>query len=457
MDKALRSAIKARYIKPLSRPKTGLVGVEFELPIVNLDHKPVDFDIVHQMTDAFMDTFHFSKALKDDDGHIYNTVSEENGDDLSFDCSYNTVELSFAPVADIHTLENRFKKYYSFMQDFLAPHHHTLTGMGINPHYNLNHNDPIHNGRYRMLFHHLGTYKRYGNALPFHDYPNYGLFACASQVQLDADRKSVVETLNAFNRVEPYKSLLFANSLFPDRPDYLLNRDWFWEMSTHGINPHNVGMYDVKLHSVNEIIDYLASMSMYCVEKRDKYINFEPTPLLDYFTADVIEGEYFDGDAYQKIRFQPSLDDLPYLRAFKYDDLTFRGTIECRSVCTQPVSELFAATAFQTGLNHNIHALTRFLGRASIYRHGYSVKELRDLFNREKLPAFADERTLKRELKTLLSISKKGLQKRGLGEEIYLKPLYQRAKTLHSPARDMAEGLSQGKSIDDYIIQYAKL
>lgn len=47
------------------------------------------------------------------------------------------------------------------MNDAFSKYDYTLTGMGINPHYNINHNKPIPNERYRMLYHHLHTYKAY--------------------------------------------------------------------------------------------------------------------------------------------------------------------------------------------------------------------------------------------------------------------------------------------------------
>lgn len=35
-----------------------------------------------------------------------------------------------------------------------------LTGMGINPRYVVNQNVPVVSERYRMLFHHLSSYKK---------------------------------------------------------------------------------------------------------------------------------------------------------------------------------------------------------------------------------------------------------------------------------------------------------
>lgn len=56
-------------------------------------------------------------------------------------------------------------------------------------------------------------------------------------------------------------------------------------------------------------------------------------PLREYFSSDHVEGEYFEGEQYQKISVTPDIMDLHYLRSFKFEDLTFRGTVEFRSVC----------------------------------------------------------------------------------------------------------------------------
>ena len=71
MDQTLDEAIYNRYIAPTKRQRTGRVGLEFELPVVNREHAPVDFEVIHKVTDAFLCKFHFQEAGRDDDGFIY--------------------------------------------------------------------------------------------------------------------------------------------------------------------------------------------------------------------------------------------------------------------------------------------------------------------------------------------------------------------------------------------------
>ena len=446
------------YIKPTQREKTDLVGLEFELPIVNRKKKPVDFQMIHNLTEAFVQAFSFHEICRDDEGHIYLATEPKTGDGISFDCSYNTLEFSFGAESDMNKLYERFVTYYSYIQKELEVYDHTLTGMGINPYHAINENVPVVSERYRLLFHHLSSYKKYGNAIPFHKHPNFGLFSCASQIQMDVEEKDLVETLNTFTKLEPLKALIFSNSVWGEHGELLCSRDQFWRNSLHGINRHNVDMYGLEFETVDEISNYIESMSLYCVERDGKYINFSPVPLAQYFASDTIIGEYFDKNAYRQITIHPEMSDLQYLRSFKFEDLTFRGTIEFRSVCEQPVSEIMTTAAFHAGLMENLHALTERLNQDQvIYHRGYNASELRRMFVKRELPNIFDWKQVSGLLLDILDLAKNGLKKRGYGEEKFLEPLYTRAENLLSPGREMLEGIEKGKTIDYYIEAYARL
>lgn len=203
------SCLYDRYIKPTENKKDCYIGVEIEMPIVNLEHRAVDFDIVHELTSVFLSEFGFIPTGIDEQGHIYSALNKENGDIFSYDCSYNNMEFSFGKERELHTIHGRFVRYYSFVQNYFRPYHYTLTGMGINPNRLVNNNVPIENGRYKMLFHHLSSFSKYA-CLPmyFHRYPQFGMFSSASQVQLDVTKDRLPHVINVFNQLEPIKALL---------------------------------------------------------------------------------------------------------------------------------------------------------------------------------------------------------------------------------------------------------
>lgn len=200
-------------------------------------------------------------------------------------------------------------------------------------------------------------------------------------MQLDVEYEELLTTIRAFSRLEPIKALLFSNSVLLDEHEELLCcRDVFWEASTHGINPHNIGMYQENFETVEDLLTYLETTSMYCVEKDDKYINFPPIPVMEYFQSKSLKGEYFDGNSYQSVEFKPELNDLSYLRTFKFEDLTFRGTIEFRSVCCQPIRDCMTVSAFHLGLQENLYELDELLQEDHVlYHHGYTATELRQM------------------------------------------------------------------------------
>lgn len=455
-ENILMEAIYDRYIKPTARKPKRSVGLEFEFPILNKHGKAVDFNVIHEITGSFTNTFHFDEKQYDDDGHVYFAQNKQTGDSLSFDCSYNTLELSFGIESDINLLNERFETYFPFLRKALDEKDHLITGMGINPGYSVNRNIPVVSERYRMLFHHLCSYQNYGKEILFHDHPNFGLFSCASQVQLDVEEKDLVTVLNTFTLLEPLKALLFANSIWTeDTNDFLCSRDYFWRNSLHGLNRHNVDMYGIRFESVDEVLLYIRSMSLYCVMRDGKYINFSPTRLEDYFSADSIEGELFQDGQYRKVTIHPEISDLAYLRSFKFEDLTFRGTVEFRSVCEQPVSEIMASGAFHAGLMENLHSLAYCLENDHvIYHKGYNASELRRQFVLSDLPDIYDRKELSDLLIRILDLASDGLRIRSFGEEKYLDPLYERAEQLMSPARQMRNGLANGKSVMDYVYEY---
>ncbi|MBQ8922094.1 MAG: glutamylcysteine synthetase [Oscillospiraceae bacterium] len=456
----LSAALYEKYISPTKKRRAPSIGIEIEMPVVNLNGEAVSEETIIRTADAFRAHFGFEPSGTDANGDVNSMTEPETGDNLSFDCSYSNLELSFGKDDSLHALHQRFVSYYRCLQDLLAPHGYTLTGMGINPNYNINHNQPIPNERYRMLYHYLHSYSEYG-AEPgrrFHERPDFGTFTSASQVQLDAEYDTLIDTINVFGLLEPYKALLFANSYLPDYPDYLCSRNMLWEHSMQGYNPHNIGMFAQPLRSVDELLEYIKSQSVYCTMRDGKYVNFKPVAVRDYFTRSEISGEYFDGKTYRSIRFAPERGDLQYLRTFKFEDLTYRGTIEYRSSCCQPIRDVMTVAAFHTGLSTQLPALRELLEHDTvIYGHGYSADELQHMLSLRELPGFLDRSAVSAQLCRILDLAAAGLDAQGRHESEFLAPLYDRARNLTNPAKDMLQRLESGVPMKQIIADYAEV
>ena len=311
-----------------------------------------------------------------------------------------------------------------------------------------------------MLYHHLKSYKDYnGIQMYFHKYPEYGMFSSASQVQLDVQKDNLVKTINVFSKIEPIKALLFSNSVLIEEHNHLTCfRDSLWEYSTHGVNPHNIGAYDVDLNDLNDLQSYLESLNIYCVMRDGAYINFPSMNLLDYFAKDYVTGEIYSNGEYKKIDIKPCINDVKYLRPFKFINLTFRGTVEFRSICTQPIRDSMCVPAFHLGLKDKLDELNYIIENDDvIYHNGYTASELRRLLIQDELPSFVDKTALSNLSKDIVDLSAEGLKERGIGEEIFLKPLYERIEKHTNPGKDILQSLDNNESIEKLIEKYGEI
>ena len=459
-EETVRDKLYDEFIKPTEQKKN-FVGIEIEIPIINLDKTAVDFDVVHKVTDKFQKQYvEFKKDGIDYDGNVFSLKNNNNDDIFCYDCSYNNIEFAMGREKDLFSIYDRFCDYYAFTKECFEEFNHTLTGMGINPYRKYNKNQPIPSERYLMLYHHLKSFKNYRNVpMHFHDYPEYGMFSSASQVQLDVYKDELVKTINVFSKIEPIKALLFSNSVLVDENKHVTCfRDALWEYSTHGVNPHNIGMYDVDFEDLDGLQAYLESLNIYCVMRDGAYINFPSMNLLEYFKKDYVRGEIYNNGEYREIEIKPCIKDIKYLRPFKFINLTFRGTVEFRSVCTQPIRDSMSVAAFHLGLKEKLDELEELINDDNvIYHKGYTASELRKLLIQDELPAFIDKNDLCKLTKDVVDLADSGLKERGIGEEIFLNPLYERIKQHSNPGKDIITSMHNGAELEELIRDYGKL
>ena len=442
-----QNLIYDRFISPLQKPRSNYIGIEIEMPVVNLSGGKTDKSVSISAVNKAMKHFGFTPQKFDDDGICHEAVCGDTGDVFSFDCSYNNFEISLGRVRTLHEAQARFREYVSFINGELNQQNHTLTGMGINPNYKINDFNFVPSPRYRMLEGYLKKCEIWKGT--FHPFYGYGTFSSASQVQLDVTAENLCETIEAFSLAEPLKAVLFANSYFPEKPEFLCVRDYFWEQSPHGINPKNVGFFNPLPKSVSEITEYLSKASIFCAERDGKYLFFYPVPFDEYLKCDTVSGEYYDGD-YHACSFAPKAEDIAYLRTYKQIDLTSRGTLEFRSACTQPLGEAMTVAAFHLGLMNRTKELSDLLKNSFLYPSNENPAQLRQKMNRADFLSFVNADELKALLIDVLQLCSCGLTERGYSEEIYLSPLFERANTLTSPSCYLLQQNDVKKVIKEY-------
>ena len=406
-----------RYLVTLKDNPEQYIGVELEFPIVNTMGNKTDVLVTKALFKYLQEVDEFKAIKLDDDGKPVQLQHKRNKDQIVFELSYNTIEFAFEKTKTIQEVESRFHHYLGIIQPFLRERQHQIEGSGIHPYWRINDNQPVKIDRYKMLIRFLQLSGQEPNNR-FHHYPDYGTFICGNQVQLDVSRSNYLEIINAMNKVEPAKAYLFANSIFDgENWNTKISRDIFWEDSMHGYYQENVGVNPKAFINEQEFLEYLAKTALFYVYREDEILYFEPIRVEDYLAKEKIVAYHLDGTR-QEIK--PQEEDIKNHRSYHFQDLTTRGTIEYRSVCTQPLNKTFAPIAFHVGLHHNIKELGEYLAQNIVFDFSKeNPKQLRRQYSKKNLTESELEK-IKQYSLDLLKISRRGLIDRGNNEEEYL-------------------------------------
>lgn len=422
-----KELLKQRYYLPIKEQPGLFVGIELEYPVVNLSGNATDVSLTKQLLIYLIDNFGFKADKYDSDNNPIQLIEQASGDMILFEVSYNTIEFAFAKASRIAEVEERLDTYLSMIQPYLRTHNHELQGWGVNPNWAKNDNSPVKSPRYEMLMDFLELSKAKNNPF-FHNYPEYGSFICGSQVQLDVSKISYLRVLNAFNQIEGPKAVLFANSEFWGSDwDLAISRDVFWENSMHGVFEENAGIFPRVFKNEDDYFSYLSETAIFTAKRAEETYYFEPIRAKDYLNKSAIQAWSIHG---KEVSIKPSEDDFKTHRSYQFQDLTIRGTIEFRSVCTQPFSATFAPAAFHLGLLVNLERLENILKDSPFFEaFDFDYPRIRRLFSKKDI-SDTDLKLIFPLTEALLVCAEDGLKSRGFGEEIYLAPLKEKLKAL---------------------------
>lgn len=422
-----KELLKQRYYLPIKEQPGLFVGIELEYPVVNLSGNATDVSLTKQLLIYLIDNFGFKADKFDSDNNPIQLIEQASGDMILFEVSYNTIEFAFAKASRIAEVEERLDTYLSMIQPYLRNHNHELQGWGVNPNWAKNDNSPVKSPRYEMLMDFLELSKAKNNSF-FHNYPEYGSFICGSQVQLDVSKISYLRVLNAFNQIEGPKAVLFANSEFWGSDwDLAISRDVFWENSMHGVFEENAGIFPRVFENEDDYFSYLSETAIFTAKRAEETYYFEPIRAKDYLNKSAIQAWSIHG---KEVSIKPSEEDFKTHRSYQFQDLTTRGTIEFRSVCTQPFSATFAPAAFHLGLLVNLERLENILKDSPFFEaFDFDYPRIRRLFSKKDI-SDTDLKLIFPLTEALLVCAEDGLKSRGFGEEIYLAPLKEKLKAL---------------------------
>ena len=407
--------LKEKYLSNMKEDSELFVGVELEFPIVETNGNKTNIEVTKNLFRTLANLSDFEVEKIDDDQNPIQLIHCSSKDRILFELSYNTIEFAFERAHSIDEVAKRFEAYLKIIQPILQENNHEIQGHGIHPLWQENDNSPVKIERYKMLMAFLAMN---GTGMKTHSYPSYGAFICGNQVQLDVRRDNYIRIINAFNKIEAAKAYLFSNSEFSAEAwDTKIARDIFWEESLHGYYKENVGVYPKDYQSEEEFFNNLARTAIFTATREGKSYYFKPIRVEDYL--DQIEITAYTADGNEMI-INPVKEDLKQHRSYQFQDLTSRGTVEFRSVCTQPLETTFAPIAFELGLFVQLEKLENYLEHCSFLKNEkQDYRNLRKKYSK-KILSKKEKEKIKTFSKELLEISKSGLLERGYEEEKYL-------------------------------------
>ena len=407
--------LKEKYLSNMKEDSELFVGVELEFPIVETNGNKTNIEVTKNLFRTLANLSDFEVEKRDDDQNPIQLVHCSSKDRILFELSYNTIEFAFERAHSINEVAKRFEAYLKIIQPILQENNHEIQGHGIHPIWKENDNSPVKIERYKMLMAFLAMN---GTGMKTHPYPSYGAFICGNQVQLDVRRDNYIRIINAFNKIEAAKAYLFSNSEFSSEAwDTKIARDIFWEESLHGYYRENVGIFPKDYQSEEEFFNNLARTAIFTVTREGKSYYFKPIRVEDYLDQKEIIAYTTDG---KEKNINPVKEDLKQHRSYQFQDLTARGTVEFRSVCTQPLETTFAPIAFELGLFVQLEKLENYLEHCSFLKNEkQDYRNLRKKYSK-KILSKKEKEKIKTFSKELLEISKSGLLERGYEEEKYL-------------------------------------
>ena len=407
--------LKEKYLSNMKEDSELFVGVELEFPIVETNGNKTNIEVTKNLFRTLANLSDFEVEKIDDNQNPIQLIHCSSKDRILFELSYNTIEFAFERARSINEVAKRFEDYLKIIQPILQENNHEIQGHGIHPLWKENDNSPVKIERYKMLMAFLAMN---GTGMKTHSYPSYGAFICGNQVQLDVRRDNYIRIINAFNKIEAAKAYLFSNSEFSAEAwNTKIARDIFWEESLHGYYKENVGIYPKDYQSEEEFFNNLARTAIFTATREGKSYYFKPIRVEDYLDQKEITAYTADGN--EKI-INPVKEDLKQHRSYQFQDLTARGTVEFRSVCTQPLETTFAPIAFELGLFVELEKLEDYLeGSSFIYNEEQDYRKLRKKYSK-KILSKEEKEAIQSFSKDLIGIARAGLMKRGYKEEEFL-------------------------------------
>lgn len=442
---------------PNNNSKLRGIGIEMELPIVSHNGEVVDISIIKKMFE-FLEKEGF-QLEKDNFSNYIISASRINDksfqnftyhiDTIMTDAGSSILEVVLAPQINLHRIQEALSEIMDLLVTYFDTQNCKILGYGIQPITPPSRKLLMPKERY--LF-----YEKFSpnNIIPKSEGADAHLLTitASNQCHIDIGKEEAINAINILNALSGLQIILHANSpIWKGCIDenYKASREIFWEfcypdrLNQMGIPPH--------FQNMDAYIKYLLEFKPMLV-KRTQLLQILNKPTFNDFMLNESPtiGQTLGGEQFI---IEPEINDIHYLNTFCYFNVRLApkiGTIESRMCCQQPPNAVLAPTAVTLGLLANLDNAKKIMEMYSLE----AWKKLRLDALKHTFDASINGVSVLALIAKFLDTAKEGLLKRNLGEEIFLKPLYERLARQKSPADDAID-IFQKEGLQSFLKHYA--
>lgn len=440
--------LEEEFIRDLHYSQKRIIGAEVELQAVQANGRAVTWQ---QVSNFFKDLVSIGwEPVRDGKRGLVVGVKNSKtkhsvSDYILTDTGYCLIELSMAPEYNLHKVRERYIKLVKIATKIAEKNDFKLLSYGI---------QPVTKPSFKLL----SPRKRY---IFFRRVAKNPQFRAATTIissnQANVNMKNPQETIASLNTLlmlVPLQLALFANSpVWAGRlhPRFKVIRPVFWYGA---YEPWRTGMPMRPFRDLEDYFRYIWGLEAFLVVRDGKYYEIEGKPPFTFYLKYGGYGHAVGSKT--RIKLIPLSDDIIYHNGFVWWESRIKTPynsvyIENRTCCTQPPGEQMTVFAFNLGVVENLEGVAKaskglmwqdFLDA----RYSAMMHTLKGKIGNVPIYEFASK---------VLKAAEIGLKKRGLGEEKYFKPLWERIRTKESPA-DRITKIYKKEGIKG-LIEYSKL
>jgi gamma-glutamylcysteine synthetase len=437
--------------------ETRTIGIENEYPLVYSSGEGIRYDIIAYLWNELAA---LGWELKQDSSTQRTVVAYQNGDGVGFrnmittDAGFHTLEIGVTPTGSLQEGEETLKELLELVTTILAKRDVIVLGYGVQPIAPPRDENLAPRGRYRFLADDCNAGIIHTNSLDVHGihqpggiivYPHdYSIFtlSAAAQTHVDVNWEEAVKAVNALNATAGLRVALMANSPLwrGQMTTNQANRELFWDWAW--TNRHNQTSMPPHFLNLDHYLDYIFDFRCLMLQRESTYYQMDTRlPFRQFFLSG--EGRTGLSPLGQQMMLYPTLEDINFQCGTAWWDARLQsahGTVEDRCICNQPPQEHLAGAALTLGLVENLSELSEIAASLSVDHW----REVRISACIHGMQAHYPGVDIVRLIQQMVDVARLGLEKRGLGEEAYLQPLYRRIAEQRSPADEVRERFNQG-------------